>query len=204
MNFPIKFQTTATCLLLASGSITADALEEQMTFIQWTGGTFKSEWPGVAQRTYFYQWTTDLVTWHYAPFMAFGTGGHEYFMDASPQKLFVRLFTVDFPEITSLAEAEGANFDGDSYNNHFELTVLSTSPWLADTDSNGIMDGAESVDGDAVPDAWELFYFGNLTTVNATNAPGYLHMFLSGRNPLVSTLPDSSNTLALMIHTPME
>ncbi len=143
MNFSIKFQTTATCLLLASGSITADALDEQMTFTQWTGGTFKSEWPGVAQRTYFYQWTTDLVTWHYAPFMAFGTGGHEFFMDSSPQKLFVRLHRVNDATVTTLSQAQNADFDGDGISNLSEVTTSHTFPTEWDTDGDLIPDGLE-------------------------------------------------------------
>ena len=51
MNFPINMPATALWLLCVSGSLTADPLDEQMTFTQWTGGTFRSEWPGVTQRT---------------------------------------------------------------------------------------------------------------------------------------------------------
>jgi len=121
----------------------ADAPDEQMTFIPWTGGTWKSEWPGVAQRTYFYQWSSDLVTWHYAPYMAFGTGGHEYFMDASPEKLFVRLHRHDDPAVTTLQQAKDADFDGDGLSNWDEVFSEGTLPFDWDTDGDLIPDGLE-------------------------------------------------------------
>lgn len=143
MNFPIKYPATAICLLFVSGSLTADPLDEQMTFVPWTGGTFKSDWPGVVQRTYFYQWSSDLVTWHYAPFMAFGDGGHEFFMDSSPDKLFVRLHRVDDATVTTLQEAKDADFDGDGISNYSEVTDYHTFPTLWDTDGDLIPDGLE-------------------------------------------------------------
>ena len=187
------------------GPISADpAPQPPVIFTQGLQGTFAADWQGVAGRIYFMQWSTDLIAWQYAPFLDFGDGMHSRGFASSTDKFFVRLFMVDFPEIASLAEAQEADFDGDGFSNLFELTVLSTSPWRVDTDSNGIADGADSPDGDSVPDAWEMFYFGNLTTVNAGNAAGYQQMFLEGRNPLVSTVPDGLNSLGLTIHTPME
>lgn len=143
MNFPIKLPATAICLLFVSGSLTADPLDEQMTFIPWTGGTWKSEWPGVAQRTYFYQWSSDLVTWHYAPFMAFGTGGHEFYMEASPSKLFVRLHRHNDPSVTTLQQAKDADFDGDGLSNWSEVFSEGTLPFNWDTDGDLIPDGLE-------------------------------------------------------------
>ena len=143
MNFPIKYPATAICLLFVSGSLTADPLDEQMTFVPSTGGTFKSDWPGVVQRTYFYQWSSDLVTWHYAPFMAFGDGGHEFFMDSSPAKLFVRLHRVVDASITTLQGAKDADFDGDGISNYSEVTDYHTFPTLWDTDGDLIPDGLE-------------------------------------------------------------
>ncbi len=155
MNFPIKLPGTAILLLIASGSLTADPLPEQMTFIPWTGGNWKSEWPGVAQRTYFYQWSSDLVTWHFAPFMAFGIGGHEYFMASSPQKLFARLHYVDDTTATTLQQARDADFDNDGIPNYYEVETIFTNPLDknsagGDSNTNGLADG------------WEMFHFGGL------------------------------------------
>lgn len=141
-SFP-KLSRVSIGLLLVSGPLTADPLDEQMTFVPWTGGTFKSDWPGVAQRTYFYQWSSDLVTWHYALFMAFGDGGHEFFMDSSPDKLFVRLHRVDDASITTLQGAKDADFDGDGISNYSEVTNYHTFPTLWDTDGDLIPDGLE-------------------------------------------------------------
>lgn len=159
MNFPIKLPGTAILLLVASGSLTADPLPEQMTFIPWTGGNWKSEWPGVIQRTYFYQWSSDLVTWHFAPFMAFGTGGHEYFMASSPGKLFVRLHSIDAEWVTTLQQARDADFDSDGIPSWFEVEELQSNP--LDRNSNG---GDSNTNG--LSDGWERYYFGGLGIAN--------------------------------------
>lgn len=143
MNLSISFPATALCFLFVSGSLTADPLDEQMTFVPWTGGNWKSDWLGVPQRTYFYQWTTDMVTWHYAPFMAFGTGGHEYFMASSPSKVFVRLHRHDDSSVTTLQQAQDADFDGDGLSNLSEVIDYNTFPLLWDTDGDGLGDDWE-------------------------------------------------------------
>ncbi len=179
MNFPIKLPTSAICLLLVSGSVIADPLEEQMTFTPWTGGSWKSEWPGVAQRTYFYQWTTDMVTWHYAPFMAFGTGGHEYFMASSPSKLFVRLHRHDDPSISTLQQAKYADFDGDGLSNWFEVSAEGTLPFGWDTD------------GDLIPDGLEVMLGSSPLISSATghddgDGMNNAEEYLAGRDPAVA------------------
>jgi hypothetical protein len=134
----------AVLVLTVPGVISeADALDEQLSFVPWTGGMWKSEWPGVEQRTYFYQWSHDLLTWHYAPFMAFGTDGHEFFMESSPSKLFVRLHRHDDPSLTTLQQAKNADFDGDSLSNWGEVFSEGTLSFVWDTDGNLIPDGLE-------------------------------------------------------------
>jgi hypothetical protein len=136
--------SVAVLVLTVPGVISnADALDEQMTFVPWTGGTWKSEWPGVEQRTYFYQWSHDLVNWHYAPFMAFGTGGHEFFMNSSPDKLFVRLHRHDDPSVTTLQQAKDADFDDDGLSNWSEVFTEGTLPFGWDSDADLIPDGLE-------------------------------------------------------------
>ncbi len=164
----------------------ADALDEQMTFVPWTGGTWKSEWPGVEQRTYFYQWSHDLITWHYAPYMAFGTGGHEFFMDSSPDKLFVRLHRHDDPSVTTLQQAKDADFDGDGLSNWSEVFSEGTLPFGWDTD------------GDLIPDGLEVL-LGSLPLINgATGDDDFDGMnnaeeYLAGRDPaLADPVADAS------------
>jgi hypothetical protein len=143
----VKLPASVIGLLLATGMPAAVALDEQMTFVPWTGGNWKSAWPGVEQRVYFYQWSHDLETWHYAPFMAFGNGGHEFFMSASPQKLFVRLHRHDDASLTSLQQAKDADFDGDGLSNWSEVSAQGTLPFVWDTDGDLIPDGLEVVLG---------------------------------------------------------
>lgn len=179
MKFPIKFPATAITLLFLSGSLTADPLSEQMTFIPWTSGTFKSDWPGVAQRTYFYQWSLDLVTWQYAPFMAFGDGGHEFFMDSSPNKLFVRLHHVDDTTVTSLEEAEDADFDGDGLTNLSEVMDYQTSPSLWDTDGDLVPDGLEVASGTSP-------ILNQATDDDDSDGMNNAEEYLAGRDPTVA------------------
>ena len=179
MNFTIKFPAAAICILLVSGSVIADPLDEQMTFVPWTGGNWKSEWPGVSQRTYFYQWSADLVTWHYAPFMAFGTGGHEYFMASSPAKLFVRLHRHDDFSILTFQQARDADFDGDGLSNLSEVMDYNTFPLLWDTD------------GDLVPDGLEVLLYQSPLLNNATmdddsDGMNNAEEYLAGRDPAVA------------------
>ena len=150
-------------ILLVSGSFPALALEEQMTFVPWTSGTWKSEWLGVAGRTYFYQWSSDLVTWQYAPYVAFGNGGHVYYMASSPAKVFVRLHSVDDTTATTLQEARDADFDNDGIPNYYEVETLFTHP----LDKNSA--GGDS-DGDGLADGWEMFHFGGLGIADPTEA----------------------------------
>ena len=45
-----------------------------MTFTKGTGSTWDADWDGVSGRTYFLQYSLDLVNWSHAPTMRFGTG----------------------------------------------------------------------------------------------------------------------------------
>lgn len=163
MNFPIKPPGAAICLLFASGSLTADPLPEQLTFVRSAAGISSSDWAGVAKRTYFYQWSPDMATWSYAPFMAFGTGGHHYEMTSSPAKLFVRLHSVDDTGVTTLQQARDADFDNDGIPSYYEIETIFTNP----LDKNSA--GGDS-DTDGLPDGWELFHFGGLGIADPTAA----------------------------------
>ena len=179
MNFPIKFPTAAICVRIVSGSVIADLLDEQMSFVPWTGGNWKSEWPRVSQRSYFYQWSADMVTWHYAPFMAFGTGGHEHFMASSPAKLFVRLHRHDDISVTTLQQARDADFDGDGLNNLAEVVAYNTFPLLWDTDGDLIPDGLEVALGTSP-------LLNNATADDDGDEMNNAEEYLAGRNPAVA------------------
>jgi hypothetical protein len=176
MKPSLKLSVAVLVLTVPGVTSNADALDEQMTFVPWTGGTWKSEWPGVEQRTYFYQWSHDLVIWHYAPYMAFGTGGHEFFMESSPDKLFVRLHRHDDSSVTTLQQAKDADFDGDGLSNWSEVFSEGTLPFGWDTD------------GDLIPDGLEVL-LGSLPLINSAagdddgDGMNNAEEYLSGRDP---------------------
>lgn len=143
MKLPISHSIGILCLAIPTPATMANPLDEQMTFIPWTGGAWKSSWPGEPQRTYFYQWSNDLVTWHYAPYLAFGTGGHEFSIESSPAKLFVRLHRHTDPSVTTLQQARDADFDDDGLSNWSEVFSQGTLPFGWDTDGDLIPDGLE-------------------------------------------------------------
>lgn len=50
--------------------------QPQLEFNPAAPGTWAADWSGVEGRTYFLQWSLDLSTWYYAPFIHFGDGVH--------------------------------------------------------------------------------------------------------------------------------
>jgi hypothetical protein len=157
-----KIPAVAMGFVLASSFLTAEPLPEQMTFVRTAAGVASSDWAGVAKRTYFYQSSPNLLTWTFAPWMAFGDGGHHYEL-ATPgtEKLFVRLQYVDDTAVTTLQQARDADFDNDGIPNAYELETLFTNP--LDKNSAG---GDSDLDG--LPDGWEKFYFGSIASNNGS------------------------------------
>ncbi len=96
--------------------------QPQMDFTQGLQGTFNADWEGIAARTYFMQFSTNLVDWHFAPFIDFGDGEHNRGIESDSDKFFLRLYYGDFPGINSLDDAMNADFDGDGLSNIFEVT----------------------------------------------------------------------------------
>jgi hypothetical protein len=96
--------------------------QPQMRFTQGLQGTFNADWEGVAGRTYFTQFSMNLIDWHYAPFIDFGDGEHKRGIESDADKFFLRLHYGDFPGINSLDDAMNADFDGDGLSNIFEVT----------------------------------------------------------------------------------
>jgi hypothetical protein len=62
-------------------------------------------------------------------------------------------------------------------------------------------------DGDGLPDAWEMQYFGNLNQGANDNPDGdalnNLQEYLQGRNPTLGTVEDSGGGVNLRIYTPL-
>jgi hypothetical protein len=127
------------CLFLLSASLGAQQLDDSMTLLPWTGGTLKSEFSGIAGRTYFYQSSMDLVTWKYVPFMAFGSGTHEYTFTPAQPKMFLRLHRHDDPAVTNLQEAMDADPDGDLATSFWDI-LLNQSPLVSNLLDNTDLD----------------------------------------------------------------
>ncbi len=123
------------------GPIAADlAPQPQVAFTQGLEEIFAADWLGVSGRVYFMQWSLDLQTWFYAPFIDFGDGMHSRGLAGSAPKSFFRLHYGDYPGITSLDEAMSADFDGDGLTNIFEVT-FGYNPYTA----NSTVDGADNL-----------------------------------------------------------
>ena len=107
-----------------------------------TGGCSFAWW-GKGARTYFIQHSDDLVTWTYLPLIESGAAAvTEYGFTSTAQKSFFRL---RFSDAATGGNPETADFDGDHVGNMTELNQM--------TDPLGWTD----VDGDQVPDDWEVF-----------------------------------------------
>lgn len=137
--------------------------QAQVSFTVGSSGTWNADWNGVAHRVYFLQWSLDLVTWSYAPFMEFGAGLKTKSCSSTSERFFVRLKYTDADWVTTMQEARDADLDGDGIPNWFEIEEISSDPLDkasagGDSNANGMSDG------------WELFHFGGLGIANPSTA----------------------------------
>lgn len=139
--------------LLATTAGGDPAPQPQMQFTQGLQGTFNADWEGVAGRTYFTQFSMNLVDWHFAPFIDFGDGGHHRGIESDADKLFLRLLFGDFPGINSLEDAMNADFDNDGLSNIFEVT-FGYDPFQTTSTIDG-PDASLDPDGDGLGNASE-------------------------------------------------
>jgi hypothetical protein len=129
----------------------------QVSFTQGASDTWNIDFQGVEHRVYFIQWSLDLVAWHFAPFMEFGTDPEPYGIKTEgASKFFVRLVYYDDPTIDSLEQAMNADFDKDGVSNIDEVTVLETNPLRFATNGGGVGDGDQDFDGDGISNADEV------------------------------------------------
>jgi Concanavalin A-like lectin/glucanases superfamily/Bacterial TSP3 repeat len=137
---------------LFSITLLTDASAQAITknsIVNMGGGTHRVVWDGVAGRTFFVQWSTDLMKWKYYPVIKNGTGSF-FHQDAptdaqgDPQRrFFFRLRHTDLPT----NNAETADFDNDGLGNLVEVATQLTDPFNADTDGDGLTDGWEVANG---------------------------------------------------------
>ncbi|NJM37201.1 MAG: hypothetical protein HC845_04630 [Akkermansiaceae bacterium] len=193
LRFFLPLSRCSSVLLLAVFSMElAHGQPIQQPKMQFTPGaaeTWNATWQGVAGRTYFPQWSPDLVTWNYMPHMEFGTGAKSLSVpDHGASQFFMRLQHVDDPSIADLTAARNADFDRDGFSNAYEIETLGTSPLLVpalvgDSDQDGLLD------------SWEIQYFGNLSQIANADPDGdgvnNQEEFINGSNPnhIPSTAP---------------
>jgi len=143
-------------LILLTAPGTADPVPQpQIVFSPAASGTWAADWTGVAGRTYFLQWSTDLVGWGYAPLIRFGEGDFSQGCASDSPKFFIRLRCYDSPEIDSLSAAANADFDGDGLSNLYEVT-FGYDPFDGASNPFGINDPYGDPDGDGLTNADEL------------------------------------------------
>jgi len=107
---------------LAGKAVGNPAPQPQLTLDPASQETFNADWEGVAGRTYFMHFSTDLTDWHFAPFIEYGDGAHNWGVHSDADRFFIRLCCTDFPGINNLDDAMSADFDGDGLSNIFEVT----------------------------------------------------------------------------------
>ncbi len=146
------------CIVASPANVaTADLIPQpQVAFTQASSVTWNADWQGVAGRTYFAQGSVDLINWEYLPAMEFGAGFKQSVIQSgAAKKYFIRLRFVDAEWVTTLQQARDADFDNDGIPNWFEVEQAGSDP-LKKNDAGG------DLNGNGLPDGWELFHFGGV------------------------------------------
>lgn len=152
----IAITLTLMCCVRAS----EPAPQPQVSFTPSGSNIWDISWDGVSGRTYFIQWSLDLLDWDYAPVVDFGTDPDIFGTGTGgASKYFVRLKYADYDWVDDRTSAEEADFDGDGIPNVFEVETVGSDP----LDKNSA--GGDS-DGDGMADGWELYHFGGLGTAD--------------------------------------
>lgn len=141
------------CIAALTSQGNSDPAPQKLEFTEGLQGTFNADWEGVAARTYFMQFSTNLVDWHFAPFIDYGEGAHRRGIDTDAVRFFLRLRYGDFPGINSLDDAMNADFDGDGLSNIFEITH-GYDPFDDESTSDG-PDASHDPDGDGIGNSTE-------------------------------------------------
>ncbi|BCU78560.1 LamG-like jellyroll fold domain-containing protein [Luteolibacter sp. LG18] len=127
------------------------------TFTPLGQSSYRFDWEGEEGKTYFAQYSTNLIDWFYFPEVDQGMI-HDP-LDMTPldgsnlplSKYFVRLKIREHPTI----DPRNADFDNDGISNWDELTLYGTDPLKFSSSGGGHPDGYEDTDGDGISDQWE-------------------------------------------------
>ncbi len=141
--------TFATVTVLGCMSLNAQGTPQpNVSFTPGASSTWNADWNGITGRTYFLQFSVDLVNWNYAPTMRYGNSVHSLGIQTeNADKFFIRLQYIDDPAVTTLAQAQAADFDGDGISNLVEIQTYGSKPFSLDSDSDGMPDAFEAQQG---------------------------------------------------------
>lgn len=144
------FVLTAVC------GLKAQVLQPSPTLSPGASNTWNLDWEGVYGRGYFLQHSDDLVNWQYFPIMEMGWGSTiPYGFATSAERFFVRLRYTD-----DTSDFYWGDYDGDGISNWEEIHTHGIDPFNADTDGDGVPDGAElgagtdPTDNESAPEFW--------------------------------------------------
>ena len=168
-------------------TISSSAIEPPPEISQTETG-FNLDWDGQTGRTYFIEYSDDLMSWAYMPVVEYGGGNPiGYGFSVSGERLFLRLKYTDTPT----SDAENDDFDNDGFTNIDEVTLYGSDPFEnSDTDSDGMID------------AWEMEQFGNLLQLASGDfdSDGIKNKdeFLHGLDPLTDDSQQIGNQIEYM------
>ena len=138
-----RFLLAAALPVIAGLPVRADVLTDPqppLVFAVRPDDTLGTAWLGAEGRSYFMEWSVDLVHWQYLPMMKHGAGTHTYDLPAQTEPaFFLRLHYTD----QATTDPAGDDFDADGLSNWTEVTLSFTDPFRPDTDGDGIPDGWE-------------------------------------------------------------
>jgi hypothetical protein len=144
------FVLTAVC------GLKAQVPQPNPTLSPGASNTWNLDWEGVYGRGYFLQHSDDLVNWQYFPLMEMGWGSTiPYGFASSAERFFVRLRYTD-----DTNDFYWGDYDDDGITNWEEIHTHGIDPFNADTDGDGVPDGAElgastdPNDDQSAPDFW--------------------------------------------------
>jgi hypothetical protein len=158
----------------AMATLTVDDLNEGYALqVDSSTGAYSISWTARLGRTYFVQYSTDLMSWSYFPLIEQGDEEKiEYgFLFSGGNRFFTRLRVTDLPAANPMT----ADFDGDGISNYDEL-LLGTSPFDvntslvigADADGDGIVNeqDAAPLDANVGRVSMTISYPANNATIN--------------------------------------
>ena len=143
-------------ILTAVCGLKAQVPQPSPTLSPGASNTWNLDWEGVYGRGYFLQHSDDLVSWQYFPIMEMGWGSTiPYGFASSAERFFVRLRYTD-----DTSDFYWGDYDGDGISNWEEIHTHGIDPFNADTDGDGVPDGAElgagtdPTDNESAPEFW--------------------------------------------------